>query len=53
MAPRGTRRPHAKRVRSKPVRMKRGGGGSKGTSGCGLFLFALITLPAVVAAVVR
>jgi hypothetical protein len=53
MNARGTRRPHAKRVRSKPVRMKRGGGGGAKGTGCGLFLFALITLPAVVAAVVR
>ena len=53
MTPRGTRRPHARRVRSKPVRMKRGGGGGSKNTGCALFLFALITLPALVAAVVR
>jgi hypothetical protein len=54
MNARGTRRPHAKRVRSKPVRMKRGGGGGgKKTSGCGLFLFALISLPAIAVLVTR
>lgn len=49
---RGTRRPHAKRVRSKPVRMKRGGGGSNNT-GCGLILLALVSLPAVLVWVTR
>ncbi len=52
MAPRGTRRPHAKRVRSKPVRMKRGGGGGKKTSGCVLILFALASATSVVPLVV-
>lgn len=49
---RGTRRPHAKRVRSKARKPSRSGGGSKG-SGCVLVLFALIALPAVVAVVIR
>lgn len=52
MAPRGTRRPHAKRVRSKPVKLRSGGGGSK-NKGCGLILFAFAALPAIVAAVLR
>ena len=50
MNARGTRRPHAKRVRPKPVRMKRGGGSKKG---CGLLLLAFLSLPAVLAWVAR
>lgn len=52
MTPRGTRRPHMRRVRSKPVRMGRGGGGKK-NNGCALLLFFVLALPALVWAVAR
>lgn len=46
MNARGTRRPHPRRVRPKPVKTsRRSGGGS--TTGCALILFALVAAPTV------
>jgi hypothetical protein len=45
---RGTRRPHPRRVRSKPVRTsRRSGAGSK--SGCVLFIGAFVASPTLAA----
>ncbi len=53
MAARATRRPHARRVRSKPVNISRRGGGGGKSGGCALILLLLISLPAVIALVSR
>lgn len=49
MNARGTRRPHARRVRSKPVRISGGGGKKSGL--CGLVALALLSAPVLLAAV--
>lgn len=49
MNARGTRRPHPRRVRSKPVRTSRRGGGDS-TTGCAVILFALVASPTLAAA---
>lgn len=43
MNARATRRPHARRVRSKPIRKAGGGGGKSG--GCLVLVAALASLP--------
>ena len=48
MNARGTRRPHVRRVRSKPVRISGGGGKKSGL--CGLVALALLSAPALLAA---
>lgn len=50
MAARGTRRPHPRRVRSKPMRRVSKGGSS---SGCLLLVLALAVLPVAIWAVAR
>jgi hypothetical protein len=51
---RGTRRPHPRRVRSKPVKKSWGSGGSGNkVSGCALLLILVLALPAVAALVIR
>lgn len=49
MNARGTRRPHQRRVRFKPVKIRRGGK----SSGCLLLVLALAALPVAVWAVAR
>ena len=46
----GTRRPRRSPTRTPKIRRRSGGGGKKG---CGLFLFALVSLPALLAVVTR
>lgn len=48
MAARGTRRPHVRRVRSKPVRVSRRAARPK--AGCAVVVIALAALPTILAA---
>lgn len=51
MNARGTRRPHPRRVRSKPVRRVKSSGDGGKVWGCGLILFAFVASPTLAAVV--